>query len=135
MQKKLFPLLFFFLFPVFFTFSYSQIFEMKNLTSMIDDFSPEDKDERIPPAICMIKEIETYSGIQKNIYVALGNKKGIKKDLMGYIYNDPQMKELVGKAQVTEVYSNIIKLKIIETSYKVDIKGIVLIEVDPRFYI
>lgn len=90
----------------------------------------------VPPAIGMIKEIEVYGGVQKYLYVGLSSRtRGLKIGLKGYIYNDPQLKEKVGKAVIIEIYSDIVRMKILETSYKVNISGVVAVEVDPRKYI
>ena len=139
MQKKFFSLLLFVLFPALFSFSFSEIYVLEELNQAKTDTEvriESETEDRVPAAVGMIKEIEMYGGVQKYIYVALGRKtKGIKKGLKGYIYNDPQMREKVGKVEIVEIYSDIVKVKILETSYKVDPKGVIAIEVDPRFYI
>jgi hypothetical protein len=96
----------------------------------------DEKQSAVPPAVGMIKEIEVIGGTQRNLYVGMGKKtKGIKKGLKGYIFNDAQMKEKVGKAEIVEIYNDITLFKILEANYKVDPKGVVAVEVDPRNYI
>jgi hypothetical protein len=138
MLKKI-SLFFIFIFCSFLAFSISEIYALQELDQAKTETEVRIEDasqEKEPPAIGMIKEIEMYGGVQKYLYVALGKKtKGIKIAMKGYIYNDPQMKEKVGKVEIMEIYSDIIKVKILETSYKVDPKGVVYFEIDPRFLI
>lgn len=102
-----------------------------------DEYRLKQLDEKkVPAAVGMIKEIEVIRGEQKYLYVALGrNIKGFKPGLYGYIYNDSQRRERVGKCKIVEVYSNISKAEITELNYKIDDLGVVEVEVDPRFYV
>lgn len=94
------------------------------------------QNRKVPAAVGKIMEVETIRGIQKNLYVSIGNNvKGYKVGLYGFIYNDLQKTQKVGKCKIVEVYSNVSKVLIVELYYKVDNTGVVEVEVDPRFYI
>jgi hypothetical protein len=139
MNKKMIALFLFFNFSLFICLSYSDLYPLSELNQAKKDEEVRIDDatqNMVPPAIGMIKEIEIQGGVQKYIYVGLGTKtKGIKVGLKAWIFNDPQMKEKVGKAEIVEIYSDISKLKILEINYKIDAKGVVAVEVDPRNYI
>lgn len=120
--------------------SHSEMVELEEIDQTISGqeehriTNPEQK--KIPPLIGMIKEIEVIRGEQKYLYINLGrDRKGYVPGLYGYIYNDPEMKTRVGKCVVVEVYSRLSKLKVVELNYSIEQKGVVYVEVDPRFLI
>ena len=93
-------------------------------------------EKKIPPAIGMIREIEILGGEQKYLFVTLGTStKGFRRGLYGYIYNDPQMTQKVGTCRIIEVYTNVSRAEVIELNYKIEYKGVVMVEVDPRYHI
>lgn len=137
MNKKSVAVLVLILICNIFLFSISVDYPLVSLDQPLAEIDvPQDEKEDIPPAVGMVKEIETHNGVQKYLYVGLGKRtRGLKPGLYGYVYNDVQMKEKVGKAQVVEIYDDVIKMKIIEINYLVKRDGLVSIEVDPDKYI
>lgn len=100
------------------------------------EYQPLPEEKKIPAVEGMITEIVEKSGEQTSLYIKIGsNKKGIKKDLFGYVFNDVGKTEKVAKFKLTHVYENMSKAKIVELSYPIKPKAIALIEVDPRFEI
>lgn len=90
--------------------------------------------EKLEPLTGMIIEIEEVKGEQKFLYIKLGKEnEWYKKGLIGYIFNDVAKKEKVGKFEVIEIYEKFSKGKIIELSYKISPKGVVQLEIDPRY--
>lgn len=95
-----------------------------------------DPEKNHPPVTGMISEIEVIKGEQRFIYAKFGKENaGIKVGLKAYIYNDAQKNEMVGKAEIIEVYQKHSRLKVLELSYRVKNEGVVLVEVDPDNYI
>ena len=88
----------------------------------------------------MILEIVEIKGVQKFIYFNVGadtiekpiDQKLYKKGLMGEIFNDPGMKEMCAKLEVTDIYKKFSKAKISELSYKIDPKGVIMIDMNPK---
>lgn len=120
--------------------SFSALVELEEIDQQVsaqDEFREMDlKEDKIPGLVGMIKEIEVIRGEQKFIYVNLGkNRKGYKKGLYAYIYNDAERKVQVGKCVVVEVYSKLSKLQIVELNYSIVSNGVVYVEVDPRYLI
>jgi hypothetical protein len=94
------------------------------------------KEEKIPPIISMITEIEEVRGVQKYIYVKIpSDNQWYEEGLFGLIYNDVEKKELVGKFKVTKIHKNFTVGEILELHYPIKPKAIIVIEVDPRYLI
>lgn len=94
------------------------------------------KDDKIPPIVAMITEIEEVKGVQKYIYVKIpSDNKWYEEGLFGFIYNDVEKKELVGKFKVTKIHKHFTIGEILELHYPIKPKAIIVIEVDPRHLI
>jgi hypothetical protein len=94
------------------------------------------KEEKIPPIISMITEIEEVKGVQKYIYVKIANdNQWFEEGLFGLIYNDVEKKELVGKFKVTKIHKHFTVGEIQELYYPIKANAIIVIEVDPRHLI
>lgn len=108
--------------------------EEVNLVEITSEKIPDVK--KLPPVKAMITEVEEERGEQKYIYIKQGSDNSwFKEGLFGYIFNDVAMNEQIGKFKIVQVYKKFSKGEIIELSYTIEPKAVVLVEVDPRFLI
>jgi len=89
---------------------------------------------KLEAVTAMIIEIEEVKGEQKFIYIKLGkDNEWYEEGQIGFIFNDVEKKKKIGKFKVIEIFDKFSKGEVLELSYKIDPKGVVEIEVDPRF--
>ena len=91
------------------------------------------KEEFVDPVQAMVAEIEVIEGVQKFVYYKVDvENKWYEEGLLGYVFNDIEMKKKVAKFKVVKIQNKFSKGEILELYFPIKQSAIVFIEVDPR---